>query len=354
MHRCCFYVRAASSSPEDLNPPSSDARPSRVLLATRARGAGTAEKVGRCFCVAEMRLHFVLEIMLMRALRPDGAMPLVHRSTLPFLQISRLPLLAQTGCSLSKAYSGQCLSKAHQGRCLSKAHSGRCLSSASVPKSRPVHLLLYQYVENAQELRQPFRNAHLSQAQLAVERGELLLGGALADPVDGGVLVFNGGADVAKSFAECDPYVKHGIVCHWDVRAWSLVVGSLLSHLPPPPQMMPSYEWQQVGMLELPAGLEVELPLDGQPKRARIPPRWRLQVWVNERYGYLRHDVQRDTTAGDLRRAAAVAAGVPPEVVRLRLGADPQPLADFLTVEALRLFGREGELTIEIEGKRDE
>jgi hypothetical protein len=206
-------------------------------------------------------------------------------------------------------------------------------------------------VENALELRQPFRSAHLAQAQLSEGRGELLLGGALADPVDGGVLVFNGGADVAKAFAEGDPYVQNGIVSQWDVREWSLVVGSLLAEVPPPPQMTPSYDWQPVDMLQLPAGLEVELPLDGQPKRARIPPRWRLQVWLSERHGYLRHDVQRDTTAGDLRRAAAAAAGVSPESVRLRLGADPQPLADFLTVEALRLFGRERELVVEIEEK---
>ncbi len=51
------------------------------------------------------------------------------------------------------------------------------------------------------------------------------MGGALADPVDGGVLVFAGGAEVAASFAEQDPYVLKGIVESWSVREWSVVVG---------------------------------------------------------------------------------------------------------------------------------
>ncbi len=150
--------------------------------------------------------------------------------------------------------------------------------SAAAPRPRPLHLLLYNYVEDALEKRAPFRAAHLARSSLAAQRGELLLGGALADPVDGGVLVFGGGADVARAFAEGDPYVTGGIVTGWDVREWSVVAGSLVGSLPPPPRFVPSYEWQDVGLLELPAGLEVVLPLDGGPKRARIPQVGRPQL----------------------------------------------------------------------------
>jgi hypothetical protein len=59
------------------------------------------------------------------------------------------------------------------------------------------------------------------------ERGELILGGALANPVDGAVLLFRGDSpEVAEKFARADPYVIHGAVKHWRVREWTAVVGA--------------------------------------------------------------------------------------------------------------------------------
>ena len=52
------------------------------------------------------------------------------------------------------------------------------------------YLLFYDYVENAVERRAPFREEHLRLAREAVARGELLLGGAFAEPVDGAALLF--------------------------------------------------------------------------------------------------------------------------------------------------------------------
>lgn len=63
-------------------------------------------------------------------------------------------------------------------------------------------------------------------ARQAVERGELVLGGALANPVDGAVLLFRGSSPaVAERFASADPYVKNGLVTRWHVREWTTVVG---------------------------------------------------------------------------------------------------------------------------------
>ncbi len=60
----------------------------------------------------------------------------------------------------------------------------------------------------------------------AHERGELLLGGALADPVDMAVLLFTGsGPEAAERFARADPYVTNGLVSRWRVRPWTTVVG---------------------------------------------------------------------------------------------------------------------------------
>ena len=55
---------------------------------------------------------------------------------------------------------------------------------------------------------------------------ELILAGALADPVDGAALLFAGNsADIAASFARDDPYVVNGLVTRWRVREWTTVVG---------------------------------------------------------------------------------------------------------------------------------
>jgi uncharacterized protein YciI len=88
------------------------------------------------------------------------------------------------------------------------------------------YLLFYDVVPDYAERRTPFRAEHLALAQAAHERGDLVLGGALADPVDGAVLLFRGDSpDVAVSFAEVDPYVCNGLVTKWRVRAWNVVVG---------------------------------------------------------------------------------------------------------------------------------
>ena len=88
------------------------------------------------------------------------------------------------------------------------------------------YLLFYEVVGDYVERRAAFRGEHLALAKRAQECGELLLGGALADPVDGAVLVFRGeSAQVAAAFAEADPYVLNGLVTGWKVREWTVVIG---------------------------------------------------------------------------------------------------------------------------------
>jgi uncharacterized protein len=90
------------------------------------------------------------------------------------------------------------------------------------------YLLFYDVVEDYANRRLPLRGAHLELARRAVDRGELVLGGALTDPVDGAVLLFRGESkDIAVRFAEADPYVRNGLVTRWRVREWTTVVGDL-------------------------------------------------------------------------------------------------------------------------------
>ncbi len=93
------------------------------------------------------------------------------------------------------------------------------------------YLLFYEVVEAYAERRMPFRHAHLAHAKAAVARGELVLGGALANPLDKAVLLFQGDSPAgAEAFARADPYVLNGLVEHWYVREWTTVVGPAASH----------------------------------------------------------------------------------------------------------------------------
>lgn len=88
------------------------------------------------------------------------------------------------------------------------------------------YLLIYDLAPNYLEQRATFRDEHLALAWQAHERGELILGGALAEPVDGAVLLFQGDSPAAaERFVAVDPYVRNGLVMRWQVRPWTTVVG---------------------------------------------------------------------------------------------------------------------------------
>ena len=88
------------------------------------------------------------------------------------------------------------------------------------------YLLFYEGDADYEERRKPFRAAHLAHARAAADRGDVVLGGALAHPIDGAVILFRGDSpSAAEEFARNDPYVVNGVVKRWYVREWTTVVG---------------------------------------------------------------------------------------------------------------------------------
>lgn len=88
------------------------------------------------------------------------------------------------------------------------------------------YLLFYEVGPDYVERRVEFRTEHLTLAWQAHARGELVLGGALENPVDLALLLFQGESSaVAERFAKADPYVRNGLVKRWWVRPWTTVVG---------------------------------------------------------------------------------------------------------------------------------
>ena len=88
------------------------------------------------------------------------------------------------------------------------------------------YLLMYDVVDDYVTRRVPLRAAHIGHARESVAQGDLVLGGALANPPDGAVLLFRGSSPTAaEQFAKSDPYVLNGLVKSWRVREWTTVLG---------------------------------------------------------------------------------------------------------------------------------
>ena len=88
------------------------------------------------------------------------------------------------------------------------------------------YLLFYDVEADFIQKRALYRTEHLALAWRAHEKGELLLAGALDEPIDTAVLLFQGASPaVAERFATADPYVRNGLVKNWRVRQWNTVAG---------------------------------------------------------------------------------------------------------------------------------
>ena len=88
-------------------------------------------------------------------------------------------------------------------------------------------LLEYVLVDDYVERRAPLRPQHLELARAAADRGELVLAGALTEPIDRAVLVWStDDSGPIEAFVAADPYVRNGLITSWTTRPWTVVVGS--------------------------------------------------------------------------------------------------------------------------------
>ena len=91
------------------------------------------------------------------------------------------------------------------------------------------YILFYDYVEDVVQAREPYREGHLGLLKRYLDRGELPLGGAFNDPVDGAAIVFKvDDRSRVEAFVAEDPYFANGMVTRWRIREWNVVIGSAL------------------------------------------------------------------------------------------------------------------------------
>ena len=87
------------------------------------------------------------------------------------------------------------------------------------------YVLTYNYVADMVNKRGPYRDAHISYAKDFESKG-LLLGGALQNPVDSGLLIFDAAKQDVVQYAENDPYNKNGLIKSYSVREIMFAFGS--------------------------------------------------------------------------------------------------------------------------------
>ncbi|MFO0592130.1 MAG: YciI family protein [Polyangiaceae bacterium] len=83
------------------------------------------------------------------------------------------------------------------------------------------------FVENAAEKRAPHREAHLAHLRELHAAGKLVLGGALQEPMDQGLLVFRAESkEEILALLATDSYAQNGIWTKIVIREWTVVVGN--------------------------------------------------------------------------------------------------------------------------------
>lgn len=97
----------------------------------------------------------------------------------------------------------------------------RRFASTHAPK---YWMVQYSYVDNILEKRKPFRPEHLALAKASKEKGEILMGGAFANPPDGAAFIFQtNDKTTIQDFIQNDPYVKNDLVTNYTIREWTVV-----------------------------------------------------------------------------------------------------------------------------------
>ncbi|MFI5042443.1 MAG: YciI family protein [Acidimicrobiales bacterium] len=86
------------------------------------------------------------------------------------------------------------------------------------------YVLFYDSAEDVAENAPLHFPAHRARQEEFRARGTLLMVGTFSNVQDEGSMAIFTTRDAAEEFARGDPFVLHGVVRHWHVRAWNEVL----------------------------------------------------------------------------------------------------------------------------------
>lgn len=88
-------------------------------------------------------------------------------------------------------------------------------------------ILTYRTVDRFNDRKMRFRKKHLDLVQEYFDKGELIMGGALLEPNDSALMIFQcEKAEDVEAFVKKDPYFTNGLVKSYEIRIWSVAIGA--------------------------------------------------------------------------------------------------------------------------------
>lgn len=85
-------------------------------------------------------------------------------------------------------------------------------------------ILIYDYVPDIVDRRDPYRPGHLANIAAHVASGAVVIAGAVGVPPHSGHIVFADVDDATISaFVAADPYMTAGLITAWRVEPWAVV-----------------------------------------------------------------------------------------------------------------------------------
>ncbi|RLN53304.1 hypothetical protein BBJ29_000471 [Phytophthora kernoviae] len=116
-------------------------------------------------------------------------------------------------------------------RCIRQARpslslfASRLIRPMSTASDKKFYILRYEHVGDILDRRGPFRAEHLERAVNAKKDGHMVMGGALVNPADAGIFIFNvEDKQLVEDFAKADPYVLNDLVTSYSIREWMVVI----------------------------------------------------------------------------------------------------------------------------------
>ena len=108
---------------------------------------------------------------------------------------------------------------------MGKASDTLWLRETLVPMNDKTYAVRYGYVPDMETRRDPHRADHLDFLRSHGEQGDMVLAGALSDPLDTAWIVVRADSEVAAyAMVSEDPYVRAGLVRSITVRPIGLVL----------------------------------------------------------------------------------------------------------------------------------
>ena len=98
----------------------------------------------------------------------------------------------------------------------------------ALPVVKKNFVLQYHYVDNMLAKRDPYRPGHLEHTRKHIEQNLLMAGGGFLPDIKRGMLLFRCPEKATvEEFAKNDPFVQGGLVTHYEIFEWGILVGGI-------------------------------------------------------------------------------------------------------------------------------